>query len=53
MQRKVTNALGRIDGVSDIDVSLDAAAASFALAAPATREHAVEAIEDAGYDVVA
>ena len=48
---KVTRALGSIDGISDVSVSLDDNAASFALAAPATREKAVEAIEDVGYDV--
>lgn len=50
---KVKTALGGIAGVSDVDVSLDRNAADFSLAAPATREQAVEAIEDAGYDVVA
>ncbi|MET3601307.1 copper ion binding protein [Martelella mangrovi] len=48
---KVEKALGDIDGISEIEVSLDNNAASFALAAPATRESAVEAIEDVGYDV--
>ncbi len=50
---KVTKALGSVDGISDVSVSLDDNAASFELAAPATRDQAVEAIEDAGYDVVA
>lgn len=50
---KVTKALGSIDGISAVAVSLDDNAASFELAAPATRDQAVEAVEDAGYDVVA
>tara|TARA_B100000378_G_scaffold181735_1_gene146982 strand:- start:264 stop:473 length:210 start_codon:yes stop_codon:yes gene_type:complete len=50
---KVTKALGSIDGISGVAVRLDDNSASFELAAPATRDQAVEAIEDAGYDVVA
>ena len=34
---KVTKALGSVDGISDVSVSLDDNAASFELAAPATK----------------
>jgi len=47
----VTKALSAVPGISDVEVSLDNHEARFELAAPATREQAVKAVEDAGYDV--
>ncbi|AQZ53399.1 heavy-metal-associated domain-containing protein [Martelella mediterranea] len=47
----VTKALSAVPGISDVDVSLEKHEARFALNAPATREQAVKAVEDAGYDV--
>ncbi|MCD1633584.1 heavy-metal-associated domain-containing protein [Martelella mediterranea] len=47
----VTKALVAVPGISDVAVNLDSHEARFELAAPATREQAVKAVEDAGYDV--
>ncbi|AJY47526.1 heavy-metal-associated domain-containing protein [Martelella endophytica] len=47
----VTKALAGVPGISDINVSLEKAEARFALNAPATREQAVKAVEESGYDV--
>ncbi|TCT39556.1 heavy-metal-associated domain-containing protein [Martelella mediterranea] len=49
---KVEKALAALDGVSDIKVSLEENAAHFTLSAPASRDQAVEAVEDSGYDVI-
>ena len=47
----VTKALAAVPGISDVAVSLETHEARFALEAPATRQQAVKAVEDAGYDV--
>lgn len=47
----VTKALAAVAGISDVAVSLETHEARFALEAPATRQQAVKAVEDAGYDV--
>lgn len=47
----VTKALSAVPGISDVDVSLEKHEARFARNAPATREQAIEAVENSGYDV--
>ena len=47
----VTKALTAVPGISDVAVSLEKHEASFALNAPATREQAIKAVEESGYDV--
>ena len=47
----VIKALVAVPGISDVAVSLEPREARFALRAPATREQAVRALEDAGYGV--
>ncbi|TPW32190.1 heavy-metal-associated domain-containing protein [Martelella alba] len=49
---KVEKALSAIDGISGVSVNLEGKSASFELASPASRDQAVEAVEDSGYDVV-
>ncbi|WP_174802430.1 heavy-metal-associated domain-containing protein [Martelella limonii] len=48
----VRNALMGVAGISNVDVSLERKQARFELAAPATRDDAVKAVEEAGYEVI-
>lgn len=47
----VEQALGRVDGLTDVEVNLDSATATYSKEKPVFDEDIVKAIEDAGYKV--
>lgn len=49
---RVEKALAGLDGVSSVVVDLSAKQATLELSAPVADEQLIEAVDDAGYDVV-
>jgi len=47
----VEQALGRVDGLTDVEVDLDSATATYSKEKPVFDEDIVKAIEEAGYKV--
>ena len=47
----VEQALGRVDGLTDVEVDLDSGTATYSKEKPVFDEDIVKAIEDAGYKV--